>query len=126
MGTYVLSSGYYDAYYKRAQKARTLIRKSFEEAFEKCDVICAPVSPSPAFKLGEKVSDPLQMYLGDIFTVPVNLAGNCAISVPCGLSKEGLPIGLQIIAPALMENRVLKVAYAYEQKSDFKKLRPPE
>ncbi len=126
LGTYVLSSGYYDAYYKKAQKARTLIRKTFEEAFMKCDVICSPVSPTPAFNIGEKTADPLQMYLGDIFTVPANLAGVCAISVPCSLSKEKLPIGLQITAPAFKEEMILKVAYAYEQNSDIKGVRPPE
>jgi aspartyl-tRNA(Asn)/glutamyl-tRNA(Gln) amidotransferase subunit A len=126
LGTYVLSSGYYDAFYKKAQKARTLIRKDFEEAFKKCDVICSPVSPSPAFKLGEKVSDPLQMYLGDVFTVPANIAGICAISVPCGISKEGLPIGLQVIGPAFREDLILKVSYAYEQVAGLKKSRPPE
>jgi len=115
LGTYVLSSGYYDAYYLRAQKVRTLLRRDFEEAFGRCDAIVAPVSPSAAFKIGEKVDDPLQMYLGDVLTVPANLAGIPGISVPCGETSGGLPIGLQILGPDFGEEAILKVAHAYER-----------
>jgi aspartyl-tRNA(Asn)/glutamyl-tRNA(Gln) amidotransferase subunit A len=115
LGTYVLSSGYYDAYYLRAQKVRTLLRRDFEGAFGRCDAIVAPVAPSAAFKIGEKVNNPLQMYLGDLLTVPANLAGIPGISVPCGLTGEGLPIGLQILGPDFGEQAILKVAHAYEQ-----------
>jgi aspartyl-tRNA(Asn)/glutamyl-tRNA(Gln) amidotransferase subunit A len=115
LGTYVLSSGYYDAYYLRAQKVRTLLRRDFEEAFGRCDAIVAPVAPSAAFKIGEKVNDPLQMYLGDLLTVPANLAGIPGISVPCGETGSGLPIGLQILGPDFGEETIMKVAYAYEQ-----------
>ena len=101
LGTYALSSGYYDAYYLKAQKVRTLIMQDFLKAFEKVDVILTPVAPTPAFRIGEKVNDPLQMYLSDIFTIPVNLAGTCGISVPAGFSGGGLPIGLQLIGTAL-------------------------
>jgi aspartyl-tRNA(Asn)/glutamyl-tRNA(Gln) amidotransferase subunit A len=124
LGTYVLSSGYYDAYYLRAQKVRELIRRDFEGAFRQCDVILAPVSPTPAYRIGENSGDPLQMYLGDVFTVPVNLAGICGLSVPCGFSSKGLPIGLQIIGPALGESAVLRVGYAYEQASGINGKRP--
>lgn len=124
LGTYVLSSGYYDAYYLRAQTMRTLIRRDFEEAFKQCDAILAPVSPSPAYRIGENSGDPLQMYLGDLFTVPVNLAGICGLSIPCGFSGEGLPIGLQIIGRALGEAAVLRVGHAYEQVSGIKGKRP--
>ena len=115
LGTYVLSSGYYDAYYGKAQKVRGLIRHDFDQAFEKCDVIMGPTAPTAAFKIGEKVNDPLEMYLNDILTVPVNLAGNCGISVPCGTTGEGLPIGLQIIAPAFGEETMFRAAYACEK-----------
>jgi aspartyl-tRNA(Asn)/glutamyl-tRNA(Gln) amidotransferase subunit A len=125
LGTYALSSGYYEAYYLRAQKVRTLIRRDFEQAFQKCDAILAPVAPTPAYGIGEKVSDPLQMYLGDIFTVPANLAGICGISVPCGFSDEGLPIGLQILGPALGEETILRAAYAYEQATEWRARVPP-
>ena len=115
LGTYVLSSGYYDAYYLRAQKVRTLIRKDFEEAFRTCDLLVTPVAPNVAFKFGEKSSDPLAMYLSDIFTIALNLAGNCGISVPAGLGGEsGMPVGVQLIAPALGEAALLKAARAYE------------
>lgn len=110
LGTYVLSSGYYDAYYLRAQKVRTLIRQDFEAAFERCDVILSPVAPTPAFRLGE-VSDPLQMYLADIYTIPVNLAGNCGISLPIGTSEDGRPIGAQLIGPAMGEAAILNAAH---------------
>lgn len=125
LGTYALSSGYYDAYYLRAQKVRTLIRRDFEQAFQSCDAILAPVAPTPAYRIGEKVSDPLQMYLGDIFTVPANLAGLCGISVPCGFTQDNLPIGLQVLGPPLGEEKILRVAYAYEQSTDWHTRRPP-
>ncbi len=115
LGTYVLSSGYYDAYYLTGQKVRTLIRRDFEQAFEKCDAILAPVAPTAAYKIGEKIDDPLQMYLGDMFTATVNLAGNCGLAVPCGKTSKGLPIGLQVIGPDLGEEQVLRVGHAYEQ-----------
>jgi aspartyl-tRNA(Asn)/glutamyl-tRNA(Gln) amidotransferase subunit A len=124
LGTYVLSSGYYDAYYKRAQKVRTLIRNDFTEAFKQCDAILAPVTPTPAYKLGEKTDDPLKMYLDDILTTPVNLAGNCALSLPCGFSTDDLPIGLQIIGDSFDEATILKVAHAYEQTTDWYKQKP--
>jgi aspartyl-tRNA(Asn)/glutamyl-tRNA(Gln) amidotransferase subunit A len=115
IGTYVLSSGYYDAYYRKAQCVRTLIKNDFTDAFSKVDAIVSPTTPTPAFKIGEKIDDPLQMYLGDIFTIPVNLAGLPAISIPCGSSKEGLPIGMQIIGKHLDESKILNIAYNYER-----------
>ena len=115
LGTYALSAGYYDAYYGKAQAVRTLIRRDFEAAFQEVDLIVTPVMPTPAFKLGEKVANPLQMYLSDIYTISVNLAGIPAISLPCGFSKAGLPIGLQIIGRAFEEETVLRAAHAYEQ-----------
>ncbi|MBQ9777078.1 MAG: Asp-tRNA(Asn)/Glu-tRNA(Gln) amidotransferase subunit GatA [Lentisphaeria bacterium] len=115
LGTYVLSSGYYDAYYLRAQKVRTLIRKDFEEAYKQCDVMLTPVTPAPAFKFGEK-SDPLQMYLSDIFTIALNLSGNCGISIPGGTCKEtGMPVGIQLLAPALEEAKLLAYANAMQK-----------
>jgi aspartyl-tRNA(Asn)/glutamyl-tRNA(Gln) amidotransferase subunit A len=139
LGTYVLSSGYYDAYYVRAQKVRELIRQDFVKAFEKVDAIISPTSPVPAFKLGERTADPLAMYLADIFTNTGNLAGICGISVPCGLAKANgnqprtdrgsrnlseLPIGLQILGKALDEARIFQIAHAYEQSTDWHKQRP--
>src|SRR6184192_2749662 len=128
LGTYVLSSGYYDAYYLRAQKVRELIRNDFAEAFEKVEALVSPTSPSPAFKLGEKTSDPLQMYLADIFTNAANLAGICGISVPCGYAEpesgKKLPIGLQLLGKALDEARIFQIAHAYEQSTDWHKARP--
>jgi aspartyl-tRNA(Asn)/glutamyl-tRNA(Gln) amidotransferase subunit A len=127
LGTYVLSSGYYDAYYLRAQKVRELIRQDFAEAFEKVDALVSPTCPVPAFKLGERTADPLQMYLADIFTNAGNLAGICGISLPCGFAQlEGkrLPIGLQLQGKALDEARLLQIAYAYEQSTDWHKARP--
>jgi aspartyl-tRNA(Asn)/glutamyl-tRNA(Gln) amidotransferase subunit A len=116
LGTYALSAGYYDAYYGKAQKVRTLIVRELERVYEQVDLIVSPTSPTTAFKLGEKTADPLSMYLSDIFTVPVNLAGNAAISVPCGLSPDdGLPVGLQIIAPSLAEKTMFRAAHAFEQ-----------
>ena len=114
LGTYALSAGYYDAYYLKALKVRTLIRQDFAKSFEKFDILISPTAPTTAFKIGEKAADPLQMYLSDIATIPVNLAGLPAISLPCGLS-EGLPVGLQIIAPPFKEELLLRTAYAYEQ-----------
>ena len=125
LGTYALSAGYYDAYYKKAQQVRTLIRQDFEQAFSRCDLLLSPVSPTPAFKIGEKVADPLAMYLSDILTIPVNLAGLPAISVPCGFSREGLPIGLQLIARPFAEDCLLQAARHYEQATDWH-LKKPE
>jgi aspartyl-tRNA(Asn)/glutamyl-tRNA(Gln) amidotransferase subunit A len=124
LGTYALSSGYYDAYYKKAQKVRALIKKSFDEAFTKYDVIVGPTSPTTAFKLGEKTNDPLEMYLCDINTVSVNIAGIPAISLPCGLDSNNLPIGLQIIANSFEEEKILKAAYSFEQIANLKNKRP--
>jgi aspartyl-tRNA(Asn)/glutamyl-tRNA(Gln) amidotransferase subunit A len=115
LGTFVLSSGYYDAYYEKAQRVRSMLANDFAEAFKKCDVIATPTAPTPAFKIGEKSNDPLAMYLSDIYTVTVNLAGVPAISVPCGQSSAGLPIGLQLIGNHFDEARLLNAAYAYEQ-----------
>lgn len=115
LGTYVLSSGYYDAYYHKAQQVRTILERDFQQAFAKCDLIITPTAPVPAFKLGEKTSDPLEMYLADIYTVSLNLAGVPGISIPCGFSTEGLPIGCQLIAPHFEEGRLLQAADAYER-----------
>jgi len=123
LGTYALSSGYYDAYYLKAQKVRTLIKQDFDEAFQSYDVIIGPTAPTPAFKLGAQVNDPLTMYLNDICTIPVSLAGVPAISVPCGLA-DGLPVGLQIIGKAFDETTVLRAAHAYEQNTEHHTLRP--
>ena len=120
LGTYVLSSGYYDAYYLKAQKVRTLIRQDFLDAFEQVDLLLTPVAPTPAFKIGEKKDDPVSMYLNDIFTVPVNLAGLPAISIPAGHDASGYPLGLQIIGKAFKEQEILNVAYAMEDKINFK------
>ena len=124
LGTYVLSSGYYDAYYLRAQKVRTLIRDDFAAAFGDCHALITPVSPTPAYRVGEKTGDPLQMYLGDIFTVTANLAGLCGISLPCGFTEGGLPIGMQVLGPAFAEEQILRVAHGYEQATDWHKRRP--
>ena len=124
LGTYVLSSGYYDAYYLKAQKVRTLIRNDFTEAFKQCDAILAPVTPTAAYKKGEKTDDPLKMYLDDILTTPTNLAGNCALSLPCGFTSDGLPIGLQIIGDDFREETILKVGHAYEQTTEWHKQKP--
>jgi aspartyl-tRNA(Asn)/glutamyl-tRNA(Gln) amidotransferase subunit A len=115
LGTYVLSAGYYDAYYLKAQRVRTLIRNDFEDAFSRADVIVTPTSPTTAFKLGEKTQDPLQMYLSDIYTISANLAGLPALSLPCGFDRQGMPIGMQIIGKRFDESTVLRVAHAYEQ-----------
>lgn len=119
LGTYVLSSGYYDAYYLKAQRVRTLLKRDFDEAFRKCDCIMTPTSPTCAFKVGEKSDDPLQMYLSDIFTISVNLAGIPAISVPCGFSEKKLPVGLQLMGKHFDEETILRAAYAFEQNSDY-------
>lgn len=124
LGTYALSAGYYDQYYRKAQQVRTLVRRDFEEAFARYDALLAPTTPSVAFPIGERTQDPLQMYLSDVYTVPINMAGNCAISVPAGLS-EGLPVGLQVIGPSLGEESVLRAAYAFETSGRFHTLRPP-
>ena len=125
LGTYALSAGYYDAYYVRAQKVRTLIRRDFEAAFQKCDVILTPTSPTAAFKIGERTADPLQMYLSDIFTISCNLAGICGISIPCGFtSRPKLPVGLQLLGQPFGEEALLQVAHAYEQATGWRKERP--
>jgi len=119
LGTYSLSSGYYDAYYLKAQKVRTKIKEDFIEAFKACDCIVTPTSPTPAFRLGERLDDPLSMYLSDIFTIPANMSGIPGISVPCGFTKKGLPIGLQVLGKHFGEDTILKVAFAFEQNTDF-------
>jgi len=123
--TYALSSGYYDAYYSKAQKVRTLIKQDFDKAFEQVDIIATPTSPSPAFKMGEKVADPLQMYLSDIFTISCNLAGLPGLSLPCGLAKGNLPIGLQLLGKPFDESTLLRTAHQYEQATDWHKRLPP-
>jgi aspartyl-tRNA(Asn)/glutamyl-tRNA(Gln) amidotransferase subunit A len=125
IGTYVLSAGYYDAYYRKATQVRTLIRQDFDEAFTHCDLIACPVAPTPAFKIGEMVDDPLTMYLSDIFTLAVNLAGIPGLSIPCGLSRDGLPIGLQLLGNHFQEETLLRAAWGYEQISGFTGLRQP-
>ncbi|HEU5237231.1 MAG TPA: Asp-tRNA(Asn)/Glu-tRNA(Gln) amidotransferase subunit GatA [Pyrinomonadaceae bacterium] len=119
LGTYVLSAGYYDAYYLKAQKVRTLLQQDFANAFQKCDAILTPTAPTPAFRFGEKVDDPLAMYLNDIYTVTANLAGVPGISIPCGLSSEGLPIGLQLLGPHWSEENLLRLAHGYETAHPF-------
>lgn len=124
LGAYALSAGYYDAYYLKAQQVRTLLKQDFEKAFEKVDVIAAPVSPTTAFKIGEKVSDPLAIFLTDVFTVSLNLTGMCGISVPCGFDDDSMPIGLQLIGPHMGEEIILRAAYAYEQSTEWHKYKP--
>jgi aspartyl-tRNA(Asn)/glutamyl-tRNA(Gln) amidotransferase subunit A len=124
LGTYVLSSGYYEAYYLRAQKVRTLLKRDFDEAFRCCDCIITPTSPTSAFKIGEKMNNPLAMYLSDVFTISANLAGIPAISVPCGFTKDGLPIGLQILGKPFDEGTLFRVAYTYEQNTQWHKRKP--
>lgn len=119
LGTYALSSGYYDAYYLKAQKVRTLIKRDFDEAFKICDVLLTPTAPTPAFKIGEKFDNPIQMYLSDIFTISINLAGVPAISIPCGFSNKGLPIGLQLIGKHFDEETLIKAAYTFGQNTDY-------
>jgi aspartyl-tRNA(Asn)/glutamyl-tRNA(Gln) amidotransferase subunit A len=126
LGTYVLSSGYYDAYYLRAQKVRTLFRQDFLKAFERVDAIVTPTTPTAAFRVGEKSGDPLQMYLSDVFTIPCNLAGICGVSVPCGFTAQPrLPIGLQFLGPPFGEEAILRLAYAYEQSTAWHLEHPP-
>jgi aspartyl-tRNA(Asn)/glutamyl-tRNA(Gln) amidotransferase subunit A len=117
LGTYALSSGYYDAYYGQAQKVRTLITRDFAAAFESVDVLVSPTTPTTAFKIGERADDPMAMYLADLCTIPSNLSGGAAMSVPCGLSDDGLPVGLQVMAPALRDDLMYRVAAAYEAAS---------
>ena len=124
LGTYVLSSGYYDAYYKRAQQVRTLIVEDFKKTFESCDAIMIPTAPNTSFKMGEHSTNPLEMYLEDIFTVPVNIAGLPAISIPGGFASNGMPIGLQLITKAFDEEKLLQIAYTYEQNTEFSKKKP--
>jgi aspartyl-tRNA(Asn)/glutamyl-tRNA(Gln) amidotransferase subunit A len=123
LGTYALSAGYYDAYYLKAQKVRTLIKQDFDRAFADFDVLVGPTTPSAAFRIGERVDDPLQMYLSDVFTLSQPMAGICALSLPCGFA-DGLPVGLQLSGPAFGEQAVLRVAYAYEQATDWHSHRP--
>jgi aspartyl-tRNA(Asn)/glutamyl-tRNA(Gln) amidotransferase subunit A len=124
LGTYALSAGYYEAYYGQAQKVRTLIIRDYEAAFTDCDVLVSPTSPTTAFRIGERADDPLAMYLSDVFTIPANLSGMPAISIPCGLDESGLPVGLQLTAPVLAEPLLLRVAHALEQELGLE-LRPP-
>jgi len=124
LGTYSLSAGYYDAYYGKASQVRTLIKRDFEEAFKECDIIVTPTAPAPAFKIGEKIDDPLQMYLFDIYTIPANLAGIPAISIPCGFSRKSLPIGLQLLGKHFDEAGILRVAHAFEQHTDYHLKKP--
>jgi len=124
LGTFALSAGYYDAYYKKAQKVRTLIKNDFDKIFENYDVVIGPTTPTPAFKVGENVDDPLTMYLNDILTIPVNLAGVPGISIPCGFSDNGLPIGMQVIGKYFDESTVYRAAHAFEQATDYHKQRP--
>jgi aspartyl-tRNA(Asn)/glutamyl-tRNA(Gln) amidotransferase subunit A len=126
LGTYVLSSGYYDAYYLQAQKVRTLIRQDFLKAFETVDAIVTPTTPTAAFRIGEKADDPVQMYLSDVFTLSCNLAGICGISVPCGFTENPkLPIGLQLLGKPFGETTLLRLAHAYEQVTDWHTQKPP-
>ncbi len=124
LGNFVLSSGYYDAYYNKALKVRALIKKAFDEAFQKYDMLLGPVAPTTALKIGENLDDPLKMYLGDIYTVSVNLAGLPGLSAPCGFDGQGLPVGMQLIGPAFGEKRLLNAAYAYQQVTDFHQKKP--
>lgn len=124
LGTYALSAGYFDQYYGRALKVRTLIKNDFLAAFQQVDVIAAPTSPTTAFKIGEKVDDPLSMYLADVFTLPLNLSASCGLSVPCGFDSKGLPIGLQLIGNTLQETTILSAAYAYEQATNWHQQHP--
>jgi aspartyl-tRNA(Asn)/glutamyl-tRNA(Gln) amidotransferase subunit A len=125
LGTYALSSGYYDAYYLKAAKVRTLIAGDFKEAFKKCHAIFCPTSPSPPFKVGAKVDDPIQMYLMDVFTIPVNMAGLPGLSIPGGFSKDGLPVGVQFIAPHFDEARLVQIGSEFQRVTDFHKQEPP-
>jgi len=124
LGTYALSAGYSDAYYKKASQIRTLIKNAFMQAFDACDIILSPVTPTPAFKIGENTADPLTMYLSDIFTLSAHLAGIPGLSVPCGFSGDGLPIGLQLMGNYFAEPTILNTAYCFEQATEFHKRRP--
>jgi aspartyl-tRNA(Asn)/glutamyl-tRNA(Gln) amidotransferase subunit A len=124
LGTYALSAGYYEAYYRKAAQIRTLVKRDFDEAFRNIDVILTPISPTPAFRIGEKVADPLQMYLSDVFTIPVNMAGIPGIAIPCGFSRQGLPIGLQLLGRHFDEETIIRAAYAFEQNTDFHLKKP--
>jgi aspartyl-tRNA(Asn)/glutamyl-tRNA(Gln) amidotransferase subunit A len=124
IGTYVLSSGYKDAYYVKALKVRRLVKKDYDEAFERCDVVMGPTTPTAAFKAGEKSGDPLAMYLSDVYTVSCNLAGIPGVSIPCGFTKGGLPIGLQLLCPPFEEERLLRAARMYEAATDWHTRRP--
>jgi aspartyl-tRNA(Asn)/glutamyl-tRNA(Gln) amidotransferase subunit A len=124
LGTYALSAGYYDAYYLKAQKVRTLIKREFDQAFEKYDALVTPTSPIVPFKLGEKLEDPMQMYLSDVCTLPINIAGIPAISIPAGFAGN-LPIGMQIIGKPFSEETLLRIAFAYEQATNWHKRKPP-
>ena len=126
LGTYVLSSGYYDAYYKKAQQVRTLVKNEFDKGFEKYDVILTPTSPTVAFGIGEKSDNPLEMYLADICTVSVNIAGLPGISIPCGVDSNGLPIGMQLIGNKFQEETILNAAYSFEQEYKFREKYEPE
>jgi len=125
LGTYVLSHGYYDAYYAKALKVRTLIQRDFLEAFKSCQAIVTPTAPTPPFRLGEKLEDPLAMYLSDIFTISVNLAGVPALALPCGFTTESLPIGMQLIAPPFGEETLFQLGAAYEQATEWHRRKPP-
>jgi Asp-tRNAAsn/Glu-tRNAGln amidotransferase A subunit and related amidases len=131
LGTYALSAGYYDAYYLKAQKVRTLIKQEFDQAFQKYDALVTPTSPTVAFKLGEKLENPMQMYLSDVCTLPINIAGVPAISIPAGFApdsslypEQGLPVGMQIIGKPFDEETLLRIAFAYEQATDWHKRKP--
>jgi aspartyl-tRNA(Asn)/glutamyl-tRNA(Gln) amidotransferase subunit A len=124
LGTFTLSSGYYDAYYLRAQKVRTLIKKDFDEVFKNYDCLITPTAPAPAFRIGEKIDNPLSMYLSDIFTISANLAGIPAISIPCGITSSNLPVGLQILAKPFDEEMLFRVAYTYEQNTSWHLKKP--
>jgi aspartyl-tRNA(Asn)/glutamyl-tRNA(Gln) amidotransferase subunit A len=124
IGTYALSAGYYDAYYLKAQKVRTLIKEDFDKAFAQVDILACPTAPTTAFKVGEKTDDPLSMYLSDLMTIPVNLAGLPALSLPCGFDRGGLPIGMQLISNVLQESRLFEVAHVYEQSNDWYRRKP--
>ena len=126
LGTYVLSSGYYDAYYKKAQKVRTVITDAYNELFGKYDLLLTPTSPTTAFKIGEKSTNPMEMYLADICTVSVNIAGLPGISVPCGVDSQGMPIGMQLIGNKFQEETILNAAYTYEQATNFRANYKPE